>query len=290
MSNWGHGEYPPNSPSIPTAPDALGEPNLPPPPDGFTLTHPSDQITTASIGTASGLPQSEQITSVGIAIMPGMPLPEWVNQQSLAEVLVPALENAPNYPLTHPVPGFHPGLVGTLGGQDPMLSLPDPQQRSEQPTGPVSWGAPPVPDSSPFATPAPHPAMPVTAAVPVATHSPQMQEPPTPTAPEQQFDWLLQPDVTGPDRIPGYAPPPIVSPSPGLDATVPIPPAPQGFFLPAGPTMDEQSNVPVPAPPEGYYVAQTIAADVPLSTTVPPPPEGFYIPDPSAFSEPVVPV
>ncbi len=290
MSNWGNGEYPPNSPSIPTAPDALGEPHLPPPPDGFTLTHPSVLITTASIGTASGLPQSEEITSVGIAIMPGMPLPEWVNQQSLAEVLVPALENAPNYPLTHPVPGFHHGPAGSLGGQDPMLSVPDPQQRSEQPTGPVSWGAPPVPDSSPFATPAPHPATPVTAAVPMATQSPQLQEPPTPTAPDQQFDWLLQPDVTGPDRIPGYAPPPLVSPSPTVDEIVPIPPAPQGFFLSAGPMTDAQSNVPVPAPPEGYYVAQTIAADVPLSIPVPPPPEGFYIPDPSAFSEPVVPV
>ena len=289
MSNWGHGEYPPGGYPTPEASGVMGQPDLPPPPDGYTLTQPIEQVAAVPVTAGSAVPQAADITSIGVAIMPGMPLPDWVNQQSLAEVLVPALENIPNYPLTHPVPGFQHGSTGSLGGENAGLGMPDPRHRSEHPAGPVSWGAPPAPDATPAPTsmpvPAPHTVPPAAVPAPVAV-SPQPQQPVAPSAPDQQFDWLLQPDVTGPERIPGYAPPPAAPGDTSAGTALPIPPAPQGFYLPAGPVSDQNSDVPVPAPPEGYYVAETISADVPLSTPVPPPPEGFYIPDPSAFAQP----
>ena len=249
--------------------------DLPEPPPGYTLTPPDAQ---PKPGAASAIPLARDINSVSVAIMPGVPLPDWIDRGQLAEILAPALDNAQQYPVVHPVPGFQTADGGVTAGTG--LPLPNPAQRNEHPMGPVTWGAP---------APATQP-QPMSAAAPAAA----VAAPVGPPAVEQ-FDWLLQPESPSYQRIPDYAPPPgmpavpvppagyylpAATPGAAVDSQTPITAPPAGYYLPTAAAAGMgDSEVPVPPPPEGFYIAAEVNPSVPMGTPIPPPPEGYYVPD-----------
>lgn len=287
--------------------------------DADSALHTPDESGEPAPTSPAALPTPDQIGSVGVAIMPGVPLPDWIERQSLAEALVPvggALppQSAPmgsefGYAPPAAVPAFPPGTP---------LPAPDPAHRSEQPLGPVVWG--PVPQAAPQPTvpagmipgqsPAPAGAVPAQASAPAmetpayaaATADPNAPwfspEPvsgggvPGPPSSAGQYGWLFEPDAEGStpagayERLPDYAPPPAwPGAGPGAPgdggSAAPIPPPPQGFYVPdPRATTRADSAVQIPPPPEGFYIPAAAPVQTDSAVPIPPPPQGFFIPTP----------